>query len=98
MNTYIEGLLSMGIHDIPQCGTKSSPKNIYPPPPMSMERQWPTTFLMIPLLANWDDKLILARLKPRIPSVFAKVFKSNPCWSYAHLKDKRNFLSQQCKK
>lgn len=37
--TYIVGLSSIGTHAIPQRGTKSSPRNIYPPPPTSVVRQ-----------------------------------------------------------
>lgn len=42
----------MGTQVIPQYGTKSSPKNMYPPPTPSLLKQWPTTFLISPLLAN----------------------------------------------
>lgn len=38
MFTHIERPLSIGTHAIPHCGTKSSPKNKYPPPP-SIVRQ-----------------------------------------------------------
>lgn len=80
----------MGTQAIPQLGTKSSPKNKYPPFLASLVRQWPITLLMILWLANWEGKLALALLSPRTPSVFVREFKSKPCWSYAHLPKKQS--------
>lgn len=86
--TYPSELRNIGVHDIPEDGTTSPPKNRNPPP--RPVRQCPTTLLTWPRSLSCDTIVALLLLRPRTPAIEGGCCKSPFSWSYPQLQGKRN--------
>ena len=79
-------MLEIGVHTIPEEGTRSSPKNKNPPPrPL---KQWPNTFFVMPMLLNCDTMFTLPFPRPRTPAVDGGECDPENFWLYPHLQQR----------
>lgn len=79
-------MLEIGVHTIPEEGTRSSPKNKNPPPrPL---KQWPNTFFVMPMLNNCDTMFTLPFPRPRTPAVDGGECDPEYFWLYPHLQQR----------
>lgn len=80
---YSKELCEIGVHKIPDEGTRSSPMNKNPPPrPL---KQWPTTFCVKPKACNCDTMLPLPLPRPKTPAVDGGGCDPENFWLYPHL-------------